>query len=156
MQASSNDLVFALPTGYIEQRNGEVIILAPATTNECLLDDVPFEQLFHSLHPPGWTPDGGQALTRALLGTWRFTAHVGLQQLTFKAGGRYERDLGSSTHIGESERTSASATGGRFTIQDGELTLTPDHRPASPDRYYVRVYEEWFQGRVIQYCWVDP
>jgi len=34
MQASSNDLVFALPTGYIEQRNGEVIILAPATTNE--------------------------------------------------------------------------------------------------------------------------
>lgn len=269
MQASSNDLAFALPTGYIEQRNGEVIILAPATTNErtpclyglagrqpstgnleadaeaalvrvvvpgwrrlddwhyamrgtsaagwpyvwyraafegdlggqrqpvnamaivlpagpgqvyvvwgigniarCLLDDVSFEQLFHSLCPPGWTPDGGQALTRALLGTWRFTAHVGLQQLTFKAGGRYERDLGSSTHVGESERTSASATGGRFTIQDGELTLTPDHRPASPDRYYVRVYEEWFQGRwkrsialfnsranppaVIQYYWVDP
>jgi hypothetical protein len=26
MQASSNDLVFALPAGYIEQRNGEVII----------------------------------------------------------------------------------------------------------------------------------
>ena len=165
MQAASNDLVFALPTGYIEQRNGEVIILAPATTNErtpclyglagrqpstgnleadaeaalvrvvvpgwrrlddwhyamrgtsaagwpyvwyraafegdlggqrqpvnamamvlpagpgqvhvvwgigsiarCLLDDVSFEQLFHSLRPPGWTPDGGQALTRALLG----------------------------------------------------------------------------------------
>ena len=34
MQGSSNDLVFALPTGYIEQRNGEVIILAPATANE--------------------------------------------------------------------------------------------------------------------------
>jgi hypothetical protein len=34
MHASSNDLIFALPTGYIEQRNGEVIILAPATTNE--------------------------------------------------------------------------------------------------------------------------
>ena len=244
MQAASNDLVFAIPTGYIEQRNGEVIILAPATTDErtpclyglagrqpstgnleadaeaalvrvvvpgwrrlddwhyamrgtsaegwpyawyraafegdiggqrqavnamamvlpagpgqvhvvwgmgsiarCLLDDVAFEQLFHSLRPSAWTSDGSQAMTRALLGTWRFTAGAGLQQLTFAAGGRYERDLGSSTRIGQTETTSSTATGGQFTIRNNELTLVPDHRPASPDRYFVRVYDEWFQGR---------
>jgi hypothetical protein len=269
MQAASNDLVFAIPTGYIEQRNGEVIILAPATTDErtpclyglagrqpstgnleadaeaalvrvvvpgwrrlddwhyamrgtsaegwpyvwyraafegdlggqrqavnamamvlpagpgqvhvvwgmgsiarCLLDDVAFEQLFHSLRPSAWTSDGGQAMTGALLGTWRFTAGAGLQQLTFTGGGRYERDLGSSTRIGQTETTSSTATGGQFTIRSGELTLVPDHRPANPDRYFIRVYDEWFQGRwkssialfdsrakpplVIQYYRVDP
>ena len=82
---------------------------------------------FHSLRPSGWTSDGGQALTRALMGTWRFTAgNAGMHQLTFRAGGRYERDLGSSVQTGVSERSSATATGGRFTLRDGELTLTPN------------------------------
>ena len=244
VQSSSGDLVFALPAGYVQQRNGDVVILAPATVDErtpcvyglagrqpttgnleadaeaalvtivvpgwrrlddrhtamrgtsavgwpyvwyraafegdlggqrqavnamamvlpagrdqvyvvwgmgniarCLLDDVSFEELFHSLRPPGWMSDGGQALTRTLLGAWRFTASAGLQQLTFKADGRYERDLGSSTHIGVTEQASATATGGRFTIRDGELILTPDHRPANPDRYYIRVYDEWSLDR---------
>ena len=232
MHASSDDLVFAAPAGYIQQGNGDVVILAPATADErtpclygfagrqpttgdleadaeaalvnvvvpgwrrlddrhaamrgtsaagwpyvwyraafegdlggqrqavnamamvlsagsdqvhvvwgmgsiarCLLDDVSFEQLFHSLRPPAWRSDGGQAMTSARLGTWRFTASVGLQQLTFEAGGRYERDLGSRVRVGVTERTSATATTGRFTIQDGEITLAPDSRPASPDRY---------------------
>lgn len=240
VQTSSDDLVFALPAGYVQQRNGDVVILGPATVNErtpcvyglagrlpttgnleadaeaalvkivvpgwrklddrhaamrgtsaagwpyvwyraafegdfsgqrqavnamamvlpagrgqvfvvwgmgsiarCLLDDVSFEQLFHGLRPPGWMSDGGQAMTRTLLGTWRLTASAGLQQLTFVADGRYERDLGRSARIGVTERTAATATGGRFTIREGELVLTPDHRPASPDQYYMRVYEEW-------------
>jgi hypothetical protein len=244
VQASSEDLGFVLPSGYIQQRNGDVVILAPATVDDrtpcvyglagrrpttgnleadaeaallnlvvpgwrrlddryaamrgtsaagwsyvwyraafegdlggqrqavnamamvlpagrdqvhvvwgmgniakCLLDDVSFEELFHGLRPPGWRSDGGQTLTRAVLGTWRFTAGAGLQQLTFKADGRYERGLGTSTHIGVTEQTSATATGGRYTIREGELVLTPDHRPASPDRYYVRVFEEWIPGR---------
>ena len=112
----------------------------------CLLDDATFEHLFHSLRPTSWTSDGGQALTRALVGTWRFTASAGLQQLTFKGDGRYERDLGSRAQAGVSERTSATATGGRFALRDGMLTLTPDHRPQNPDRYRVRVYDEWFLG----------
>ena len=243
MHASSDDLVFTLPAGYVEQRNGDVIILGPATPDErtpclyglagrqpstgdleadaaaalvnvvvpgwrrlddhhvamrgtsaagwpyvwyraafegdlggqrqavnamamalptgsgqvhvvwgmgniarCLLDDVSFEQLFHSLRPPRWTSDGGQAMTRALFGAWRYTANVGLQQLIFAAGNRYERDLGSSARVGVTERTSTAATTGRFALHDGELVLVPDSRPTSPDRYYVRVFEEWFQG----------
>ena len=112
----------------------------------CLLDDASFEQLFHSLRPSDWKSDGGQALMRALGGTWRYTASAGLQQLTFKADGSYDRDLGSRAQVGVSTRTSTSATGGRFTVRDGELTLTPDHRPQSPDRYRVRVYDEWATG----------
>ena len=44
------------------------------------------------------------------------------------------------------ERSSATATGGRFTLRDGELALVPDHRPQDPDRYRVRLYDEWFLG----------
>ena len=238
MQASSDDLVFEPPAGYIEQRNGNVVILAPATSDErtpclygfagrqptsgnletdaeaalvnvvvpgwrrlddrhaamrgtsaagwpyawhraafegdiggqrqavnamamalpagpgqvhvvwgmgsiarCLLDDVSFEQLFHGLRPPGWKSDGGQAMTNVMLGTWRYAADAGLQQLTFKTGGRYERDLGTRAIA----VTSARVMEGRFTIRDGELTLAPDHRPENPDRYFVRVYDEWSQ-----------
>jgi hypothetical protein len=110
----------------------------------CLLDDATFEQLFHSLRPSAWTSDGGAALTRALMGTWRFTAgNAGMHQLTFRTGGRYARDLGSSAIVGAGERTSATATEGRFTLRDGELTLVPDNRPGDPDRKSVRVYEEY-------------
>ena len=112
----------------------------------CLLDDASFEQLFHSLRPSDWKSDGGQALARALAGTWRYTASSGLQQFTFKSDGRYDRDLGTRARVGVSERTASTATGGRFTVRDGELTLTPDHRPQSPDRYRVRAYDEWFTG----------
>ena len=80
-----------------------------------------------------------------LQGTWRFTAgSAGMHQLTFGAGGRYERDLGSTAQVGVSERSSATATGGRFTLRDGELALTPEHRPQSPDRYQVRVMTSLF------------
>lgn len=113
----------------------------------CLLDDATFEQLFHSLRPAGWRSDGGQALSRALAGSWRYTADAGLQQLTFGADGRFDRDLGTRATVGVTERTSATASGGRFTLRDGELVLTPDHRPGSPDRYRVRVYDEWSAGR---------
>ena len=65
-----------------------------------------------------------------------------MHQLTFTVDGRYERDLASTAQVGVSERTSSTVAGGAFTLRDGELTLTPEHRPQSPDRYYVRVYEE--------------
>ena len=61
---------------------------------------------------------------------------------------------------------------GRFALRNGELTLTSDHRPQAPDRYRVRVYDEWYQGAwkramtlvdvaatpptVVQYYRVEP
>ena len=132
-------MAMVLPAG----RDRVHVVWGMGSIARCLLDDVAFEQLFHSLRPAGWTSDGGQALLQASLGTWRYTASAGLQQLTFKAEGRYERDLGSRAQVGVSERTSATATGGRFTLGDGVLTLTPDHRPQSGESYRVRVYDEF-------------
>jgi hypothetical protein len=137
-----NAMATVLPAG-----PGRVhVVWGMGSISRCLLDDVPFEQLFHSLRPAGWTSDEGRALGRALMGTWRHTESVGLQQLHFSADGRYARDVGSRVSMGVTERTSATATEGRFTLRDGALMLTPEHRPQSPDRYRVRVYDEWIAG----------
>lgn len=137
-----NAMALVLPAG-----PGHVhVVWGLGGISRCLLDDSTFEQLFHSLRPPAWASDGGQALARALVGTWRYTASVGLLQLTLRADGRFERGIGSRAQVGVMERTSATATAGRFTLRDGELSLVPDHRPASPDRYRARVYDEWFLG----------
>jgi hypothetical protein len=139
-----NAAALVLPAGA-----GQVhVVWGMGSISRCLLDDATFEALFHSLRPSGWTSDGGRALTQALMGSWRFTAGAGsgLQQIAFAADGRYARDVGSSARVGVTERTSATATGGRFTLRGGDLTLAADHRPATPDRYAVRVYEEWTPG----------
>jgi len=139
---SVNAMAMALPAG-----KGQVhVVWGMGSISRCLLDDASFELLFHSLRPAGWTSDGGKSLNRTLTGTWRYTASAGLQQLTFKDDGSYERDLGSRATVGVSERTSSTASGGRFKLEGGELVLTPSHRPQSPDRYRVRAYEEWFLG----------
>jgi hypothetical protein len=133
-----NAMAMTLPAGA-----GRVhIVWGMGSIARCLLHDSTFEQFFHSLRPSGWKSDGGRALTRGLVGKWRFTASAGLQQLTFRADGRYDRDLGSRASVGVSERTSTTASGGRFSLRDGMLTLTPDQRPKSPDRYRVRLYDE--------------
>jgi hypothetical protein len=137
-----NAMAMVLPAG-----TGRVhVVWGIGSIARCLLDDATFEQLFHSLRPAGWKSDGGQALTRDLLGTWRYTASAGVQQFVFTADGRFDRDLGNRARVGVSERTSTTASGGRYTVRDGELMLAPDHRPQSPDRYRVRVYDEWYQG----------
>jgi hypothetical protein len=122
------------------------VVWGMGSISRCLLDDVPFEQLFHTLRPAAWTSDGGRALAQALVGSWRHTASAGLQQLHFRADGRFERDLGTRARVGVTERTSATATGGRFTLREGQLVLAPEHRPQSPDRYRVRLYDEWVAG----------
>jgi hypothetical protein len=137
-----NAMATVLPAG-----PGRVhVVWGMGSISRCLLDDVAFEQLFHSLRPAGWTSDGGQALAHAMVGTWRYTASGGLQHLQFRADGRFERDLGTRASVGVTERTSATATGGRFTLRDDALVLTPEHRPQSPDRYRVRLYDEWVAG----------
>ncbi|MET0399732.1 MAG: hypothetical protein ABW277_23290 [Longimicrobiaceae bacterium] len=140
-----NAMAMVLPAG-----PGRVhVVWGMGSIARCLLDDASFEQLFHSLRPAGWTPDGGQALMRGLVGTWRYTASGGLQQLTFRTDGRYDRDLGSRASVGVMERTSTTASGGRFTLRDGMLTLAPDQRPQAPDRYHVRLYDEWLPGNRV-------
>ncbi len=135
-----NAMAMVLPAG-----PGRVhVVWGMGSIARCQLDDASFEQLFHSLRPAGWTSDEGRALMRTLVGTWRFTASAGLQQLTFRTDGRYDRDLGSRAGVGVMERTSTTAGGGRFTLRDGVLTLVPDPRPQAPDRYHVRLYDEWF------------
>jgi hypothetical protein len=137
-----NAMALVLPAG-----PGQVhVVWGLGGISRCLLDDATFEQLFHSLRPPAWVSDGGKAFARALVGTWRYTASAGLQQLTFTADGHFERGLGSRAQVGVMDRTSATASEGRFTVRDGELALVPDHRPQSPDRYRARVYDEWFLG----------
>jgi len=137
-----NAMALVLPAG-----QGKVhVVWGMGSIARCLLDDATFEHLFHSLRPSGWRSDNGQALTNALMGSWRFSASGGLQQLRFSDDGRYARDLGSRAQVGVTERTSSTATGGRFALRDGELVLTPEHRPQNPDRYRVRVYDEWFLG----------
>ena len=74
-------------------------------------------------------------------------AGVGIDVFEDQAKNVDSSGLGSRAQVGVSERTSATATGGRYTVKDGELVLTPDHRPQSPDRYRVRVYDEWYQDR---------
>jgi hypothetical protein len=140
-----NASALVLPAG-----QGQVhVVWGMGSISRCLLDDATFERLFQSLRPSGWTSDGGRAMAQALAGTWRFSAGsgVGLQQLTFRSDGRYTRDLGTRTRLGVAERTAATATDGRFALRDGDLVLIPDQRPIDPDRYGVRVFEEWTLGR---------
>jgi hypothetical protein len=163
-----NAMAMVLPAG-----TGQVhVVWGMGNIARCLADDAAFERLFHSLRPAGWTSDGGRALRRDLVGAWRFSASAGVQQLTFTAAGGYARDLGSRVRVGVTERTSATATDGRFELQDTALVLAPNHRPGMEDRYLVRVYDEWFLGgwkramtlvdlraapsTVVQYYRVDP
>jgi hypothetical protein len=141
-QQAVNAMAMVLPAG----QDRVHVIWGLGSIARCLLDDAAFEQFFHGLRPGGWTSDGGRALAQALVGTWRFTASAGLQQLRFTDDGRFDREVGSRANVGVTERTSATATGGRFTLRDGELALVPDHRPDDPDHYRVRVYDEWFVG----------
>ena len=91
-----NAMAMVLPAG-----QGRVhVVWGMGNIARCLLDDATFEQLFHSLRPGGWASDGGQAFTRALAGTWRYTSSAGLQQFTFRADGTYDRDLGSRATVG--------------------------------------------------------
>lgn len=161
-----NAMAMVLPAG-----PGQVhVIWGLGSIARCLLDDVSFEQLFHSLRPPGWTSDAGRAVTRAIAGTWRYTTSVGLQQFTFTADGRYERGLGVELRL--PGQTFTKVTTGRFTIQNGELALTADSGAADGARFHVRVFEEWFVNAwkpaitlfdsratpplVLQYYRVDP
>ena len=135
-----NAMAMVLPAG-----PGRVhVVWGLGSIARCLLDDASFEQLFHSLRPPGWTSDNGRSVTRAIVGTWRYTTSVGMQQYTFTADGRYEHGLGVELRM--PSQTSTRVTTGRFTMQGGELVLEADPGSSHSSRYFVRVHEEWLLG----------
>jgi len=113
----------------------------------CLLDDVSFARLFHSLRPRGWTSDGGKSLTSAIQGTWRNSQSVGMAQYKFLPNGKYEYGIGTITRLGIFETTASSASDGRWELRGSELIITPNVRGRAPSKYRVRVYDEFVTGR---------
>lgn len=146
-----NAMAMAFPAG-----NGRVNILwgvGPAA--HCMLDDSSFARVFQSLKPAGWTSDGGKALERELLGTWRNTQRLGMSQYKFLPGGRYEYGLGSTTVTGIFERNSASAHNGRFALGGSALTLSEDS--GTRKRYLIRIFDHYNSGGWIRVmALVDP
>jgi hypothetical protein len=63
------------------------------------------------------------------------------------AGGRYEFGIGTVTRTGLLERTSSSASDGRYELRGAELTITPDRRDRGASKYRVRIYDEFVLGR---------
>ena len=110
----------------------------------CQLDDLAFAQLFHSLRPHGWVSDGGKALARELVGTWRDVQTRGVAQYKFSAAGRYEFGIGTVTRFGLLETTASSVRAGRYRLSGGELTLASDRGEVS--RYRVRIYDHYNSG----------
>jgi hypothetical protein len=136
-------MAMALPAGA-----GRVnIIWGFGATGPCLLDDVSFARLFQSLRPRGWVSDGGTALARDLVGTWRDSQTSGIAQYKFLPNGRYEYGIGTVTVTGLLERTSSSVSDGRYDVRGGELIITPDRRDRGPTRFHVRIYDELRLGR---------
>lgn len=152
--------------------NGQVNILwGMGSPSKCLADDASFARLFHSLRPRGWKSDGGKTLAQNLIGLWRNSQSIGMGQYSFKAGGRYEFAINTTTEIGYLERTSTSLHEGSYTLADGVLTLSPDRASRGTERLRVRIYDEYSlgrwtrslatldestpQSREVQYYWID-
>lgn len=123
------------------------IVWGVGTTGPCLLDDLAFVRLFHSLRPRGWTTDGGKALSRELQGTWRNSQRLGVAQYKFLPGGRYEFGIGTVTTTGLLERTSSSVSDGRYELRGSELIITPNRRDRGAKTYLIRIYDEFVLGR---------
>ena len=137
-----NAMAMAFPAG-----QGQVNILwGVGNAAHCLLDDLTFARLFHTLHPRGWNSDSGKALARELQGTWRYTHSYGVTQYKFMEQGRYEYGRGTTTTTGMLESTSSSASDGRYTLRGAELTLTPDARDRGVSKYRVRIYDHYNKG----------
>ncbi len=123
------------------------IVFGFGSTARCLLDDLSFARLFHSLRPRGWTSDGGSALAKNIPGTWRNSQNVGMAQYKFLPNGRYEFGIGTVTRLGIFETTTSSASDGRWELRGSELIVTPAIRGRSASKYRVRVYDEFVLGR---------
>jgi hypothetical protein len=130
---SANAMAMAFPAG-----QGRVnIVWGVGNTAHCMLDDLAFSRLFHSLRPRGWTSDGGKAFARELQGVWRYTHSYGMTQYKFTANGRYEYGRGTTTTAGMLETTSSGVSDGSYKLNGSELTL------GGVSKFRVRVYDKY-------------
>jgi len=113
-------------------------------TGLCQLDDLAFAQLFHSLRPHGIASDGGKALMREMIGTWRDVQERGVAQYRFFADGRYEYGIGTITQFGTLQTTTSSVKNGRYKLSNGELILTSESGEIS--KLLVRIYDHYNRG----------
>ena len=111
----------------------------------CTHNDASFAHIFHSLKPKGWSSDGGQALARDLVGTWRLRQTQGMIEYKFGADGSFEEGRGTSTTTGVSETTKSRAVVGRYALKGSRITLTGGDGKSLT--YLVRVYDEWVMGK---------
>jgi hypothetical protein len=102
---------------------------------QCMFDDAPFAQLFHSLRPRGSPTPAGNALERLLIGTW---SGRGLSQRTFYPGGHYSSESAGSLHGSAISREG----GGSYTLRGSEVTVT-SRAGQPPERFRVDIYDKW-------------
>jgi hypothetical protein len=147
---------YFLSGGHFQSQSGNykalMAMVFPATANrvnlvfgigslsECTFNDVPFAQLFHSLHPRGWPRRPGNALERALIGAW---GGSGLSGLTFDGNGRYSNSAAGQRH---GWVISGGGNGG-YTLRGAEITITPGAAGQPPERFRVAIYDTWHIGR---------
>jgi hypothetical protein len=117
------------------------VVWGEGDPDRCRLHDASFERLFHSLQPGGWTSDGGKALTRDVVGTWRTNESPAQQQLTLGPDGRFERSVATVITAGVGGSGDPARSSGKYVLRGSELLLIPDSNPQRADRYQVRVYE---------------
>lgn len=146
LNGPSYEYLTAMATAFPAGTGRVNILWGFGATGICSSDDHAFLRLFHSLRPRGVSPDGGQALARELLGTWRDTQAAGMAQYRFLPNGRYEYGLGTSTTFGNLETRTGSAKGGRYVLRDSELTLTPDTAGRGTSKFRVRIYDHYNKG----------
>jgi hypothetical protein len=136
-------MAMVLPAG-----PGRVHTLWGRGTPLCTYDDASFAKLFLGLRPRGWVSDEGKALSRGILGTWRWTSGLSstnaMMQYTFTPDGRFVLDSGSTTQLGVAETTATNTRGGRYTLKGTEITLARDNGASKV--YRIRLYEELLGG----------
>jgi len=131
----------------IELDSGRVgIVWGFGNPARCQLDDISFARLFHSLRVRGWASDGGKALGKDLIGTWRNSQSVGMAQYEFLPNGTYKYGIGTITRLGIFETTASSASNGRWELRGSELIITPNVRGRAPMKYRLRIYDEFVGG----------
>lgn len=78
-------MAMALPAG-----PDHVHVVFGVGTMSCMLDDNSLTELFHSLRPHNWKPEGKNALAQEMIGTWSYTGGGTVHIRRFSANGRSE------------------------------------------------------------------
>ena len=147
LAGSTNQYVFAMSMAFPAGQGRVNIVWGVGSSANCLLSDVVFTRLFHSLRPRNWIRDGGKAFSREFVGLWRFTHDKGLSQYKFLENGRYEFGRGIITTAGVWERTTSSVADGTYQLTGSELALRQNGVGGNASKFRVRIYENYIAGK---------